>query len=54
MPGLNPGLPDPEQYMEKRTCTLGRGFTNEVMLLNIPKVTIPKLSLAIHQTGIKC
>ena len=39
--------------MEERTCTLGRGFTNEVMLLNIPKATIPKLSLAIHQTGIK-
>ena len=39
--------------MEERTCTLGRGFTNEVMLPNIPKATILKLSLAIHQTGIK-
>ena len=53
-PGLNPKPPDPELYMEERTCTLGRGFTNEVMLPNIPKATILKLSLAIHQTGIKC
>ena len=53
-PGLNPKPPDPELYMEEGTCTLGRDFTNEVMLPNIPEGTIPKLSLAIHQTGIKC
>ena len=35
--------------MKAPTCTIGRGFSKEVKSLTIPKATIPKLSLAIHQ-----
>ena len=38
--------------MEEPTCTVGQGFSKEVTSLTIPKATIPKLSLAIHQRGL--